>query len=297
MSFCFVLHEARVGHFFFMEWLIGHSLRWRPLWLSHFVFFILLRSSSHLWSILVGSLSCTDLAIKQNVAFYKKDWNLFSFFNQKEVCNLWSQLDCERGGRALWRSDAFSFLPDSSFGFSICIQIVFSWGELAQRQWIIFCPSNHTWMMDQLRLYRVDVSSEEQLERYEQLFELALTSVIFGMGEQRSFHFLTFMTVQDFCTLRCPCFAVAVDGGSHVCPLPIRLSYFFPFEWPYPPVIKCGWLGNLDLVQWSSHENHLRSSKIMKTLLFPSDFQGFCITLWQTNSLLLKLAIDSGFAN
>ena len=130
MSFCFVLHEARVGHFFFMELLIGHSLRWRPLWLSHFVFFILLRSSSHLWSILVGSLSCTDLAIKQNVAFYKKDWNLFSFFNQKEVCNLWSLLDCERGGRALWRSDAFSFLPDSSFGFSICIQIVFSWGEL-----------------------------------------------------------------------------------------------------------------------------------------------------------------------
>jgi hypothetical protein len=104
-------------------------------------------------------------------------------------------------------------------------------------------------MMDQLRLYRVDVSSEEQLERYEQLFELALTSVIFGMGEQRSFHFLTFMTVQDFCTLRCTCFAVALDGGSHVCPLPIRLSYFFPFEWPYPPVIKRGWLGNLDLVQ------------------------------------------------
>ena len=227
MSFCFVLHEARVGHFFFMELLIGHSLRWRPLWLSHFVFFILLRSSSHLWSILVGSLSCTDLAIKQNVAFYKKDWNLFSFFNQKEVCNLWSLLDCERGGRALWRSDAFSFLPDSSFGFSICIQIVFSRGELAQRQWIIFCPSNHTWMMDQLRLYRVDVSSEEQLERYEHLFELALTSVIFGMGEQRSFHFLTFMTVQDFCTLRCPCgrwFPCLSTSNSFVIFFPIRMA-------------------------------------------------------------------------
>ena len=66
--------------------------------------------------------------------------------------------------------------------------------------------------------------------------------------------------------------AFSDNGGSHVGPLPIPVSSCFPFEWPYPPVIKCGWLGNLDLVQWFSHENHLKSSKIMKTILFTSDF-------------------------
>jgi hypothetical protein len=60
--------------------------------------------------------------------------------------------------------------------------------------------------MEQLRAYRVDVSSAEHLDRYEQLFELQLTSVIFGMGERQSFLFFSFMTVQDFSVMRCTCF-------------------------------------------------------------------------------------------
>ena len=143
VSLClFVLFCTRLESavsFLWSCWSVTHSDEGRFDWAILF-FFILIRSSSHLWSILVGSLSCTDLAIKQNVAFYKKDWDLFSFSHQKEVCNLWSLLDCERGGRALWRSDAFSFLPDSSFGFSICIQIVFSWGETGSKAMNYFLP-------------------------------------------------------------------------------------------------------------------------------------------------------------
>lgn len=65
--------------------------------------------------------------------------------------------------------------------------------------------------MNQLQQLRVDVYSEEQLDRYEQLFDLRMTSILFGMGEERSFIFFRFLTVQDFCILRVACFAVAVE--------------------------------------------------------------------------------------
>jgi hypothetical protein len=65
--------------------------------------------------------------------------------------------------------------------------------------------------MNQLQRLRIDVYSEEQLERYEQLFDLRMTHVLFGMGEQGSFLFFGFLTVQDFCILRVTCFAVAVE--------------------------------------------------------------------------------------
>ena len=66
--------------------------------------------------------------------------------------------------------------------------------------------------MNQLQQFRVDdVTTEEQLDRYEQLFELQLTSTIFGMGERQNFMFFSFLTIRDFCVLRSTCFAVAVD--------------------------------------------------------------------------------------
>jgi hypothetical protein len=65
--------------------------------------------------------------------------------------------------------------------------------------------------MDQLQQFRIDVYSEEQLDRYEQLFDLRMTHILFGMGEQRSFIFFGFPTLQDFCLLRVTCFAVAVE--------------------------------------------------------------------------------------
>ena len=35
--------------------------------------------------------------------------------------------------------------------------------------------------------------------------------MVFGMGEQRSFLFFRFLTMQDVCILRVTCFAVAVE--------------------------------------------------------------------------------------
>lgn len=129
MSFCFVLHEARVGRFFFMELLIGHSLRWRPLWLSHFVFFfILIRSSSHLWSILVGSLSCTDLAIKQNVAFYKKDWDLFSFSTKKKFVTCEVYWIAKEVGELCGGPMPFLFCQIAALGFQSVFKL-YSVGE------------------------------------------------------------------------------------------------------------------------------------------------------------------------
>ena len=65
--------------------------------------------------------------------------------------------------------------------------------------------------MNQLQQVRIDVHTSEQLDRYEQLFELPLTSTIFGLGERQNFMFFSFLTIQDFCIFRVTCFAVAVD--------------------------------------------------------------------------------------
>ena len=65
--------------------------------------------------------------------------------------------------------------------------------------------------MDRLRQCRIDVFSENQLDRYEQLFELRLTSVVLGLGVQQSIQFITYFTAQDLCIFRCTCFAIAVD--------------------------------------------------------------------------------------
>ena len=65
--------------------------------------------------------------------------------------------------------------------------------------------------MDFLQRHRVDVYNANQLDRYEQLFDLQLTSVVFGLGMQQSVQFLLWFTVQDLCIFRCTCFAIAVD--------------------------------------------------------------------------------------
>eukprot|EP00435_Cladocopium_sp_Y103_P065113 s726_g27.t1 len=59
--------------------------------------------------------------------------------------------------------------------------------------------------------HRIDVWIENDLDRYEQLFEIQLAHVIFGMGEQRGLHFVSFFTIEDVCILRCTAFAVAVE--------------------------------------------------------------------------------------
>ena len=65
--------------------------------------------------------------------------------------------------------------------------------------------------MDLLRQTRIDVFTENQLDRYEQVFEIHMTHTVFGLGAQQSIFFLTFFTIEDFCTFRCSCFAVGVE--------------------------------------------------------------------------------------
>ena len=65
--------------------------------------------------------------------------------------------------------------------------------------------------MQYLRTHRIDVQTDEQLERYDQLFVIPLTHTVFGLGERRSIEFVQFLTTVDFCNFRCVCFAVGVD--------------------------------------------------------------------------------------
>ena len=93
----------------------------------------------------------------------------------------------------------------------ITFGIPYLWETRLKTQSEIWYPPTLTWEMDRLRQCRIDVYSENQLNRYEQLFELRLTSVVLGLGVRQSIQFVTYFTVQDLCIFRCTCFAIAVD--------------------------------------------------------------------------------------
>ena len=93
----------------------------------------------------------------------------------------------------------------------ITFRIPYLWETRLKTQSEIWYPPTHTWEMERLRQCCIDVYSEDQLDRYEQLFELRLTSVVLGLGVWRSIQFVTYFTSQDLCIFRCTCFAIAVD--------------------------------------------------------------------------------------
>ena len=65
--------------------------------------------------------------------------------------------------------------------------------------------------MDYLQARRIDVHTAEQLDRYEQLFDIPMSHTMFGMGDLQSVAFLQFLTLEDVCTLRSACFAIGVE--------------------------------------------------------------------------------------
>ena len=80
-----------------------------------------------------------------------------------------------------------------------------------QAQEISCNPPTHTWEMQYWHRRRIDVYTDEHLDRYEQLFEMTMSHTCFGMGETQSLSFITFFTMEDICVLRCTCFAVGVE--------------------------------------------------------------------------------------
>jgi hypothetical protein len=83
--------------------------------------------------------------------------------------------------------------------------------EIRLKQNFLLPTLPHLGGMQFLRDNRIDVYNADQLDRYEQLFELPLTHTIFGLGVQQSIGFVTFLTIGDVCILRGCCFAIAVE--------------------------------------------------------------------------------------
>ena len=90
------------------------------------------------------------------------------------------------------------------------MRIVSMW-EIRLKQIYCYPPSLTLGGMQSLRDNRIEVYTAEQLDRYEQLFDLPLTHTIFGLGVQQSISFVTFLTIGDVCILRVCCFAIAVE--------------------------------------------------------------------------------------
>ena len=83
--------------------------------------------------------------------------------------------------------------------------------EIRLKQIFCYPPSLTLGGMQYLRDNRIDVSNAEQLDRYEQLFELPLTHTIFGLGVSQSIGFVAFLTIRDVYIFRSCCFAIAVE--------------------------------------------------------------------------------------